>query len=67
MQPKIGVIGGFGVYDITGLQSPECLTIPGPRVALSPATLECRLDQIVTLASGHDFLAVGTVTGVHIR
>ena len=67
MQPRIGVIGGPEVYDITSLQSPECLTIPGPRVALSSATLECRLDQIVTLASGHDFLAVGTVTGVHIR
>ena len=44
----------------------ECRTIPCPRVALSPATLECRLDQIVTLASGVDFLVIGTVTGVHI-
>ena len=33
----------------------------------SPATLECRLDRVVTLASGMDFLVIGTVTGVHIR
>lgn len=44
----------------------ECLTINCPRVAAAPATLECRLDRVVTLASGVDFLVIGTVTGVHI-
>ena len=49
-----------------GVQKAECRTIDCPRVALSPATLECRLDQVVTLASGTDFLVIGTVTGVHL-
>jgi flavin reductase (DIM6/NTAB) family NADH-FMN oxidoreductase RutF len=45
----------------------ECQTIDCPRVTLAPATLECRLQQIVTLEGGEDFLVIGTVTGVHIR
>ena len=43
----------------------ECLTIDCPRVALSPATLECRLQQIIQL-EGDNLLVIGTVTGVHI-
>ena len=58
---------GVDEFAHAGVEKAECLTIDCPRVALSPATLECRLDQIVTLASGVDFLAIGTVTGVHIR
>lgn len=50
-----------------GLDKAECSTIDCPRVAASPATLECRLSQIVTLESGRDFLVIGRVTGVHIR
>lgn len=50
-----------------GLDKADCTTIDCPRVAASPATLECRLSQIVTLESGKDFLVIGTVTGVHIR
>ena len=30
MQPKIGVIGGSGVYDIDGLENPEWLTVETP-------------------------------------
>jgi flavin reductase (DIM6/NTAB) family NADH-FMN oxidoreductase RutF len=50
-----------------GVEKSECTTINCPRVTLSPATLECRLQQIVTLEGGADFLVIGTVTGVHIR
>ncbi|MBI1170683.1 flavin reductase family protein [bacterium] len=50
-----------------GIAKSECTTIDCPRVTLSPATLECRLQQIVTLEGGADFLVIGTVTGVHIR
>lgn len=50
-----------------GLEKAECLTIACPRVAAAPATLECRLQQIVTLEGGADFLVIGTVTGIHIR
>ena len=58
---------GVDEFSQAGVGKSECATINCPRVTLSPATLECRLDQIVTLASGHDFLVIGTVTGVHIR
>lgn len=50
-----------------GVGKSECHTIDCPRVTLAPATLECRLQQIVTLEGGEDFLVIGTVTGVHIR
>jgi flavin reductase (DIM6/NTAB) family NADH-FMN oxidoreductase RutF len=58
---------GTDEFAQAGVAKSECTTIDCPRVTLSPATLECRLDQIVTLASGVDFLVIGTVTGVHIR
>jgi flavin reductase (DIM6/NTAB) family NADH-FMN oxidoreductase RutF len=57
---------GTDEFLAAGVAKSECRTIDCPRVALSPATLECRLDRIVTLASGTDFLVIGTVTGVHI-
>ena len=44
----------------------ECTTIDCPRVANAPATLECRMSQIITLEGGDDFLVIGTVLGVHI-
>lgn len=50
-----------------GVEKAECTTINCPRVAQSPATLECRLQQVVTLEGGADFLVIGTVIGVHIR
>ncbi len=58
---------GTDEFAHAGVARSECLTIDCPRVTLSPATLECRLDRVVTLASGQDFLVIGTVTGVHIR
>jgi flavin reductase (DIM6/NTAB) family NADH-FMN oxidoreductase RutF len=58
---------GTDEFAHAGIDKAECLTINCPRVTLSPATLECRLQQIVTLEGGEDFLVIGTVTGVHIR
>lgn len=50
-----------------GVEKAECTDIDCPRVAQSPATLECRLQQVVTLEGGVDFLVIGTVVAVHIR
>jgi flavin reductase (DIM6/NTAB) family NADH-FMN oxidoreductase RutF len=58
---------GTDEFTRIGVDKSECSTIDCPRVTLSPATLECRLQQIVTLEGGADFLVIGTVTGVHIR
>ena len=45
----------------------ECETIPCPRVATAPATLECKLTQIVQLPGEANFAVFGEVTGVHLR
>lgn len=58
---------GTDEFAAVGIDKSECQTIDCPRVTLAPATLECRLQQIVTLDGGRDFLVIGTVTGVHIR
>lgn len=58
---------GVDEFAHAGVEKAECTTIDCPRVAASPATLECRLQQFITLEGGKDFLAIGTVTGVHIR
>ena len=58
---------GTDEFTHAGVEKSECTTINCPRVTLSPATLECRLQQVVTLEGDRDFLIIGTVTGVHIR
>ena len=58
---------GVDEFDRAGVEKAECSLIDCPRVALAPATLECRLQQVVTLEGGVDFLVIGTVVGIHIR
>jgi len=50
-----------------GLEKAECETIACARVAASPASLECRLTQIVQLPGEANFVVFGEVTGVHLR
>jgi flavin reductase (DIM6/NTAB) family NADH-FMN oxidoreductase RutF len=52
-----------------GLEAAPCETIDCPRVARSPATLECRVHQIVDLPGEgvENRLVIGVVTGIHIR
>ena len=50
-----------------GIARAECETIPCSRVAGAPASLECRLTEIVALRGRHNFLVLGEVTGVHLR
>ena len=45
----------------------ECETIACSRVANVPATLECKLSQIITLAGEHNLIIIGEVTGIHLR
>ena len=49
-----------------GVTKAECATIDCPRVEAAPATLECRVTQVVTLLGGGR-LVLGEVTGVHLR
>ena len=50
-----------------GIEKAACHTIPCSRVAHAPASLECRLTQIVTLEGESNYLVLGEVTGVHMR
>ncbi len=50
-----------------GVARASCDTISCSRVAGAPATLECRLTQIVRLPGVANFTVFGEVTGVHIR
>ena len=50
-----------------GLDKAACETIDCARVATAPASLECRLTQILHLPGEANFAVFGTVTGVHMR
>ena len=50
-----------------GLEAEACDTISGFRVAGAPASLECKLTQILQLPGEANFVVFGEVTGVHMR
>lgn len=50
-----------------GIAKADCDTINCPRVADAPATLECKLTQIVQLPGAANFTVFGEVIGVHLR
>ncbi len=54
-------------FELAGVEKAECTTINCPRVANTPATLECKLTQIVQLPGDANFAVFGEVTGVHLR
>lgn len=60
------VAAGVDEFVLAGVEKAECVSIDCPRVARAPATLECRLVQIVPLLGAANFLAIGEVVGVHI-
>lgn len=60
------VARGVDEFALAGVEKAECVAIDCPRVALAPATLECRLIHLLELA-GENWMAVGEVVGVHIR
>ena len=57
---------GTDEFEAVGIEKAACQTIDCPRVAASPAALECRLVQIVPLDGGADFLTIGRVEGIHL-
>lgn len=54
-------------FALAQVEKAACETINCPRVADSPATLECILTQIVQLPGEANFAVFGEVTGVHLR
>lgn len=45
----------------------DCRQITCSRVATAPASLECRLTQVLPLLGAANFLVLGEVVGVHLR
>ncbi len=54
-------------FDKAGITRAACKTIAASRVANAPASLECKLTQIVQLPGEANFVTFGEVTGVHLR
>lgn len=50
-----------------GIEKAACETIDCPRVAGAPASLECRMSQIVKIEGATNYAVFGTVTGIHLR
>lgn len=57
---------GMDEYTLAGLEKAECTTIDCPRVAASPAALECQVMQIIPLKGDNNFMILAEVTGIHI-
>ncbi|WP_068113818.1 flavin reductase family protein [Tropicimonas marinistellae] len=53
--------------EMAGIARGECDTINCGRIADAPATLECKLTQIVDLQGPNNRVAFGEVTGIHLR
>lgn len=50
-----------------GIDRSECDTIACSRVTAAPASMECKLTQIVQLPGAANFTVFGEVTGIHLR
>lgn len=50
-----------------GIEKAACDTIDCARVANAPASLECRMTQIVKIEGAANFVVFGEVVGVHLR
>lgn len=62
-----GVDKDVDEFSAAGLTPVECETIPCARVQGAPASLECKLTQIIELPGEFNRLILGEVIGVHMR
>lgn len=54
-------------FAAAGIAKAPCETVDCARVAGAPASLECRLTEILRLPGAANFAVFGEVTGVHLR
>lgn len=62
-----GMASDADEFDAAQLTAAACDTIDCPRIADAPASLECRMTQIVQIEGEANFVVFGEVTGIHIR
>lgn len=53
-------------FAVAGLEKGQCQTIDCGFVTASPATLECKMTQIVTLEGANNFMVIGEVVGIRM-
>ncbi|WP_371156607.1 flavin reductase family protein [Jannaschia sp. 2305UL9-9] len=58
---------GVDEFRLAGVEKAACTTIDCPRVANAPASLECKVTQIVPLPGEANIAVFGEVTGIHMR
>ncbi|WP_372885968.1 flavin reductase family protein [Shimia sp.] len=62
---------GFGKevdeFQRAGLKAAECASIDCPRLESAPASLECRMTQILPMKGENNYVVHGEVTGIHMR
>ncbi len=54
-------------FDLARIEKAACSEIDCARVAASPASLECRMTQIVQIEGATNLVVFGEVVGVHLR
>ena len=54
-------------FDLAGVGKAECAEIACPRVAASPASLECKMTQIIKIDGEANYIVLGEVVGIHLR
>ncbi len=58
---------GTDEFAACGVAKAECDSIDCPRVAGAPATLECRVTEVIALLGAEDFMVLGEVVGIQLR
>lgn len=58
---------GVDEFAHAGVEKIACETIECSRVANAPASLECRMTQIIAQLGESNFVVLGEVTGIHMR
>ena len=61
-----GFAAGIDEFEKAGLKKTECETIDCPRVAETPAAMECKLTKVVKLPGAANTVVFGEVTGIYI-
>ena len=54
-------------FERAGLEAAPCETIACPRLVDAPASLECRVTQIVKIKGAFNYVVHGEVVGIHLR
>jgi flavin reductase (DIM6/NTAB) family NADH-FMN oxidoreductase RutF len=57
---------GLDEFEHAGIAKAACNMVKAPRVAASPASLECKLFKIIDLPGENNVMVLGEVVGVHL-